>query len=199
MRVGVLGGTFDPVHIGHLAAAEDAADHLNLDSVLFIPNRQPPHKATDTVSDVRHRVAMVELAVADNPRFTVSLMELRRSGPSYTIDTLRELRHQLPDGTDLFFLVGCDALSQLHTWHRPDDLLREFNLVIMERPTGTEVDWESIEQRFPDIRRQVQVVDVAELEISGNDIRRRVRQGRPIRYYVLPAVARYIHEHGLYR
>jgi nicotinate-nucleotide adenylyltransferase len=141
---------------------------------------------------------MVELAVADNPRFSVSHIELERPGPSYTLDTLRALKRRLP-GDELYFLVGCDALGQLHTWHEPDALLEEFSLIIMERPTGTAVDWERVEARFPHIRRQVRVVDVAELEISGNDIRRRVAEGRPIRYYVLPAVARYIAEHRLYR
>ena len=196
-RVGVMGGTFDPIHVGHLAATEDAAWHLALERVLFVPNRQPPHKEGRYVSRVEDRLAMVELAVADNPRFTVSHIELERPGPSYTLDTLRELKRRLP-GDDLFFLAGCDALGQLHTWHEPDRLLEEFSLVMMERPTGAAVDWEQVEARFPHILRQVRVVDVAELEISGNDIRRRVAEGRPIRYYVLPAVARYIAEHGLY-
>lgn len=197
-RLGILGGTFDPIHVGHLAAAEDAAAHLSLDGVLFVPNRQPPHKEGRTVSPVADRVAMVELAVADNPRFHVSPIELQRPGPSYTLDTLRALRAELGPDTEFHFMVGCDAISQLHTWHEPDALLEEFGLVVMERPTGTAVDWSQVETRFPGIRSQVKVVDVAELEISGNDIRRRVREGRPIRYYVLPAVARYIQEHGLY-
>jgi nicotinate-nucleotide adenylyltransferase len=196
--VGVFGGTFDPIHIGHLAAAEDAAWRLGLDRVLFVPNRQPPHKEGRYVSRVEDRVAMVELAVADNPRFEVSRIELEREGPSYTLDTLREMRRRLPDDA-IRFLVGCDAVGQLHTWHEPDYLLAEFGLVVMERPTGTAVDWEGVEKRFPYIRRQVDIVDVAELDVSGHDIRRRVAEGRPIRYYVLPAVERYIMEHRLYR
>lgn len=197
-RIGILGGTFDPIHIGHLAAAADAAWQLLLDTVLFVPNRQPPHKQGWTVSSVDDRVAMVELAVADNPDFQISLIELERPGPSYTLDTLRELRRRSPQA-ELLFLAGCDALNQLHTWHEPHRILAEFKLVIMERPTGAAVDWSAIESHFPNIRDAVRVIDVAELDISGNDIRRRVREGAPIRYYVLPAVARYIHEHGLYR
>lgn len=197
-RLGVFGGTFDPIHVGHLAATEDAAWNLRLDRVLFVPNRQPPHKQSGQVSRVEDRVAMLELAVADNPRFEVSYLELDRPGPSYTLDTLRELRRRLPD-EEISFMVGCDAISQLHTWHEPDLLLDEFGLVVLERPTGAAVDWDRAEQRFPRIRTQVRVIDVAELEISGNDIRRRVVEGRPIRYYVVPAVERYIVEHGLYR
>ena len=198
-RIGVLGGTFDPIHIGHLAAAEDAAWRLKLDRILLIPNRQPPHKEGKDVSPVDHRVAMATLAVADNPLFHLDPIELERPGPSYTLDTLRGLRARYGEGTQLSFLVGCDALGQLHTWHEPDSLLEEFGLVVMERPTGSPVDWETVQSRFPQIRSQVEMVDVAELEISGNDIRARVRAGRPIRYYVLPQVARYIEEHGLYR
>jgi nicotinate-nucleotide adenylyltransferase len=141
---------------------------------------------------------MVELAIAGNPRFALSTAELERDGLSYTIDTLREFRRAWPDGTEIFFLVGCDAVGQLHTWHRPDELLEEFGLVVMERPTGAPVEWETARRRFPRIMEQARVVDIAELEISGNDIRRRVAEGAPIRYYVQPAVARYIREHDLY-
>lgn len=197
-RIGVLGGTFDPPHIGHLAAAEDVAWKLSLDQVLFVPNRRPPHKQNQQVSAVRDRVAMVELAIAGNSRFALSTSELDREGLSYTIDTLREFREIWPAGTEIFFLVGCDAIHQLHTWHLPDELLEEFGLVVMERPTGDPVDWNAVQGRFPRIREQVRVVDIAELEISGQGIRRRVADGAPIRYYVQPAVERYIRERGLY-
>lgn len=198
-RVGVFGGTFDPIHVGHLAAVEDAAARLELDRVLFVPNNIPPHKRHQAVSDAEDRLAMVELAVADNPRFEVSLTELERPGPSYTLDTLRVLRECFAGDADLYFLVGCDALATLHTWHEPATLLREFHLVFMDRPTGEVIDWEAAGRRFPGIRDQVTVVDVAELEISGADIRRRVREGRPIRYYVVPPVRRYIEQRNLYR
>jgi nicotinate-nucleotide adenylyltransferase len=197
-RIGVLGGTFDPIHLGHLAAADDVAWRLTLDRVLFVPNRRPPHKDEQHVTAARDRVAMVELAIAGNTRFQLSTVEMERVGISYTIDTLRQLRGRWPDGTQIFFLVGCDAIGQLHTWHEPDAILEEFGLVVMERPTGSPVDWDAAGRHFPRIREQVQVVDVAELEISGNEIRRRVATGAPIRYYVLPAVERYIRRHGLY-
>lgn len=197
-RIGVLGGTFDPIHNGHLAAADDVAWRLSLDTILFVPNRRPPHKQDQHISEPRHRAAMVELAIAGNPRFAASDVELRREGLSYTIDTLRELQARWP-GTDLVFLVGCDALPHLHTWHQPEGILEEFGLVVMARPTGSPVDWGALTERFPGIRERVEVVDVAELDISARDIRKRVAEGAPIRYYVQPAVERYIRLHRLYR
>lgn len=197
-KIGVFGGTFDPIHVGHLAAVEDAAVRLGLDKVLFLPNRVPPHKMHQATSPTSDRVAMVELAIADNPLFAVSLLELERPGPSYTLDTMRELSARLGPEVELYFLVGLDALAALHTWHQPETLLREFRVVFMERPISQRVDWTEIERRFPEIRRQASVVSVALLEISGEDIRCRVREGLPIRYYVLPPVRRYIEQHGLY-
>ena len=198
-RVGVLGGTFDPIHIGHLAAAQDVAHHLSLDRVLFVPNRRPPHKTGQPVSDVADRVEMVRLAVADNPLFELSLVEIERPGLSYTLDTLRELRSSLGANSDLYFLVGCDALPTLHVWHQPETILEEFRMIVMDRPTGTQVDWGEIEARFPRIRSQVQVVHVMQLEVSSREIRERAETGAPIRYYVVPPVERYILERGLYR
>jgi nicotinate-nucleotide adenylyltransferase len=195
---GVFGGTFDPIHIGHLAAVDDAAALLDLDLVLFVPNRIPPHKQDRRVSRTEDRVAMVQLSIQENPRFGLSTVELEREGPSYTLDTLRQLRGQMPDD-DIVFLAGCDALGALHTWHQPEELLDEFRMVIMDRPTGSPVDWESVERRFPGLRDRVEVLPVPLLEISGEDIRRRVREDRPIRYYVVPGVERYIDDHHLYR
>ena len=198
-RVGVFGGTFDPIHVGHLAAVQDAAYNLSFDRVLFVPNRQPPHKLNKEVSDPADRVAMVELSLQDNPLFELSTVELEREGPSYSLDTLRQLKDQLGMDTELYFLVGCDALPDLHTWHQPQILLEEFQLVVMDRPTGTSISWSQLERRFPRIRQQVKVIDIVQLEISSSDIRRRVNAGQPIRYYVLPAVEHYIRDRSLYR
>jgi len=194
----VFGGTFDPIHVGHLAAVEDAAQALGLHEVMFVPNRQPPHKAGKIVSPARDRVAMVERAIADNSRFLLSLIEQEREGPSHIVDTLQELQQYLGNSIELVFLVGCDALAELHRWYKPDELLQEFAVAVMDRPTGVAIDWSAIEHRFPEIRQQVQVVHVAQLEISGEDVRRRVREHKPIRYHVLPQVANYIFDHGLY-
>jgi nicotinate-nucleotide adenylyltransferase len=198
-RIGVFGGTFDPIHIGHLASVQDAAEALDFELVLFVPNSRPPHKTESPVSPAADRVAMVKLSLEDNPAFELSMIEFERDAPSYTLDTMRILQRQLGSGAELYFLTGCDALVNLHTWHRPQELLDEFHVVVMDRPTDSEVPWPAVEQRFPDIRRQVKVVHVAQLEISSEDLRRRVRTGRSIRYYVVPAVDRYISNHGLYR
>lgn len=198
-RIGVFGGTFDPVHIGHLAAAEDAAFLLGLEQILFIPNRIPPHKQQQAVTAVVDRVAMLRVAIEDDPLFQISTIELERQGPSFTLDTLRELKHRLDPNVDLSFLTGCDSLMQLHTWHEPDRLLEEFSVVILDRPTEHSVDWPAVEVHFPHIRTQVTVVHVIQLEISSSDIRQRVATGRPIRYYVPPAVEQYIRRKALYR
>jgi nicotinate-nucleotide adenylyltransferase len=198
-RVGVFGGTFDPPHMGHLAAAEDAAAALDLNKVLFVPNRIPPHKSETAVTDPADRAKMASLAIAGNPRFELSLLELEREGLSYTLDTMRELRRRYGDETGLVFLTGCDTLGNLHTWHEPETLLREFEVVVLERPTGVVTDWESIEKNLPRIRQRVKVLEIPLLEISSADLRRRIREGRPIRYYVPGAVRHYIEERGLYR
>jgi nicotinate-nucleotide adenylyltransferase len=196
-RVGVFGGTFDPIHIGHLAAVEDAANLLTLERVLFVPNSVPPHKLDRTISSTDDRVAMIELSIADNPLFELSLIELERDGPSYTLDTLRDLASQRLD-SDLLFLAGYDALRDLHTWHQPDLLLAEFTLVFMDRPSGSSLPWPDLEARFPGIRNRIEILSVPQLEISSEDIRRRVAEARPIRYYVAPEVERYIRAHKLY-
>jgi nicotinate-nucleotide adenylyltransferase len=198
-RVAVFGGTFDPIHIGHLAAVQDAVDALGIDRVLFVPNSQPPHKTALPVSPAEDRVQMVRLSLADNETFVLSLVEFERHGPSYMLDTMRILRELLGVGTELTFLTGCDALPQLHTWHRPDELLAEFRVVVMDRPTRSDVPWAEIEHRFPRLREQIHIVHVAQLDISGEDLRRRVRTGDSIRYLVVPEVDRYIRDHGLYR
>ena len=198
-HIGVFGGTFDPIHVGHLAAVQDAAHALGLDQVLFVPNRQPPHKVGQQVSPAADRVAMVERSVAGNPLFALSLIEQQREGPSHIVDTMHELQDAIGGDMPLTFLVGCDALPDLHRWYKPEELLEEFSVVVMDRPTGRSVDWREVERHFPAIREQVRMVHVAQLEISGEDIRRRVRLGLPIRYHVLPAVEQYILDRGLYR
>ncbi|GAC1508675.1 MAG: nicotinate-nucleotide adenylyltransferase [Chloroflexota bacterium] len=198
-KIGVFGGTFDPIHVGHLAAVQDVVHELNLQRVLFVPNRQPPHKRQENVSRAVDRFAMVTRSIQDNPVFDLCMMEQERAGPSHIVDTMRELQSAFHETHDLCFLVGCDALPALHTWYEPDALLDEFCVVVMDRPTGHSVDWREFETRFPKIREQVTTVHVAQLDISGEDIRRRVRSGRPIRYQVLPAVEEYILAQGLYR
>jgi nicotinate-nucleotide adenylyltransferase len=198
-RIGVLGGTFDPVHIGHLAGAEEAAWRLGLDRVLFVPNNVPPHKLRHPVSAPEHRLAMVQSAIADNPLFEALRTEIDRDGPSHTLDTMRQLRRELGPETQPVFLAGLDALRTLASWHRPDELVAEFELAFLARPDSQPVDWRVIARRFPQLRKRARLVDIPELEVSGSDIRDRVREGRPIRYYVTPPVQQYIQSHRLYR
>lgn len=197
--IGVFGGTFDPIHIGHLVVAQDAAVALGLDQVLFVPNHIPPHKRHQHVTGATERSTMVRLAIADNPLFAFSSIELDREGPSYTLDTMRALHAQMPEGTRLVFLTGSDSLLGLHTWHEPEILLNEFDLVFLARPTDSPIDWQSLERRFPAIRDRVRMLAVPQLEISSRELRRRVAANQPIRYYVVPEVERYITQHGLYR
>jgi len=203
-RVGVFGGTFDPIHTGHLAAMQEAAFELDLDRVLFVPNHVPPHKLDRPVTWFQDRVAMVRLAIASNVSFEIDTSEIDREGPSYTLDTLRLLTRRLGSGTSVVFILGFDALLDLPNWHEPDTLLEEFDLVVMDRPEqdeGTidrEPHWLELEGRFPFIRARVQTVHVPQLAIAAADIRSRVASGRPIRYLVPDAVDDYIRERGLY-
>jgi nicotinate-nucleotide adenylyltransferase len=198
-RLGVFGGTFDPIHVGHLAAALDALDRLRLDQVLFVPNRQQPLKEEGDASPAVHRQAMLQLAISSQPRFAVSTIELERPGPSYTIDTLRALRTQEPARSIFYFLVGKDVLRDLHRWRDPDGLIEEFRLAVMERPMDVPVDWQAVERRFPTIREHIEWVRVPRLDIQATELRQRVRAGRPITYQVTPSVEAYIGEHSLYR
>ena len=145
------------------------------------------------------RLDMVQISLRGNPRFQLSTVEFERFGPSYTLDTMRVLRDRYGPETELLFLTGCDALPQLHTWHQPGALLAEFRVVVMDRPTRSHVSWEEIESRFPGIRDVVEIVHVAQLDISSEALRARVRAGRSIKYYVLPEVEQYIDKHELYR
>jgi nicotinate-nucleotide adenylyltransferase len=194
----VFGGTFDPVHLGHLASADDAADALGAEQVLFVLNRAPPHKVGWQVSDAIDRLAMLRLAAAGNSRFDVSTVEIDRDGPSYTLDTMRELRARLGAETRLVFLLGFDALAELHTWHQPQRLLDEFEIVLLDRPTNDDPRWDIAGHHFPGIRNRIRAVHVVQLAISSRDIRERVRAGRPYRYLVPEPVAQYIATRGLY-
>lgn len=198
MRLGILGGTFDPIHIGHLILAEEARYELHLDQVLLAPAADPPHKRQQDKSPAGHRVKMVELAIADNPHLALSRVDLDRPGPHYTLDMVRLLRAQHGPDVELFFLMGLDSLADLPTWHRPLDLMQQCHLVAFSRPDAN-FDWDELEAALPGVRSQVMLLPMPELGISSTDLRERARQGRPLRYQVLPAVERYIHDHQLYR
>jgi nicotinate-nucleotide adenylyltransferase len=196
-----MGGTFDPVHYGHLVTAEEARVQFDLERVLFVPNRFPPHKALDGVTDPEHRHQMTALAVAGNPRFAVSRIEIDRPGPSYTIETIFELR-RTHAARDLFYITGADAILQIvrGEWERSGELLTLCQFIAASRP-GFPIEAHDL-RRYNVTGRvldNLHVIEIPALAISSTDIRQRVASGRPIRYLLPDAVAAYIADHGLYR
>ena len=194
---GVLGGTFDPVHYAHLAIAEQARDQLGLRGVLFVPALLPPHKPDQTPADAQDRLRMVELAVAGDPAFAVSDVELQRSGPSYTVDTAEALLPRL--GPDPWFILSTEALWGLPTWHRPRRLLELVRLAVMPRFATPAPDAAWFDRHFPGQADRIRFLEGPDLGHSASGIRRLVADGHSIRYLVPPAVERYIREHDLYR
>jgi nicotinate-nucleotide adenylyltransferase len=191
-----MGGTFNPIHIGHLVTAEEATYAFGLDEVIFVPAGRPWQKERGDVAEAEHRYLMTVIATASNPRFRVSRMEIDRPGPTYTIDTLRALRRELGD-VDLFFITGADAILAILTWKDPREVLAEARFIAATRP-GYDLD--RLEKELPEgYAERVQVLEIPALAISSTDIRRRVREGRPVRYLLPEGVARYIEKAGLYR
>lgn len=201
-RVGLLGGTFDPVHYGHLVIAEEVRTALDMTEMIFIPAGQPPHKPGRVITPPEHRLAMLELAIASNPHFTISLVEMDRPGLSYLIDTLRILRTEMGKDVELSFVIGWDSLEELHTWYQPQGILEQLDaLVAVGRPgyvDGSAYNNKQLEARLPGITQRLRVVQTPQLNISSTNLRQRVAQGKPIKYQVPDTVERYIFEHGLY-
>ena len=195
---GVFGGTFDPIHLAHLAVAEAARDTFGLRRVLFIPAAQPPHKPGRDISPVEHRLAMVELAVEDNPAFEVSRLEVERSGPSYTLDTLEALCDAAP-GDHLALILSAESYSEFATWHEPGRILDLADLIVAPRVGYADADPDLIRRQFPDAHATVAFMDGPRIRLSASEIRQRAAEGRSVRYLVPDAVAAYIGDHGLYR
>jgi nicotinate-nucleotide adenylyltransferase len=194
-RIGVMGGTFDPIHLGHLVAAEEAHWQFGLDRVVFVPAGRPWQKPVG-VTPPEDRYQMAVLATASNPAFTVSRLEIDHPGPTYTVDTLRRLRTEQADGTRLYFIIGADAILQLLTWKEPDQVLAQAEFIAATRP-GFDLD--RLVSQVPGAAGRVHRMEIPALAISASDIRARVARGAPFRYLVPDGVARYIHEHGLYQ
>jgi nicotinate-nucleotide adenylyltransferase len=197
-RAGVLGGTFDPIHIGHLILAEEARDQLGLSVVYFVPAADPPHKQGRRLAPVEDRIRMVEMAVAGNPSFRTSRVDVDRPGPHYTIDMVHLIKGQLQPGMELYFLMGFDSLVDLPDWHRPAELIAAARLAALTRH-DVPLDWETLEARLPGVSERVTILDMPELEISSHEIQERIRNGRSIRYQAPEPVRHYIEERGLYR
>ena len=200
MRVGVLGGTFDPPHLGHLILAQEAHQALGLTQVLFVPAGEPWRKAGRELSPREERLAMLRLAVADNPAFAVSTAEVDRPGPSYTAETLAELRARLGPEREIFFIMGADSLADFPHWHEPLRILELARLAVAERsPVGDEGFEEGIPEELAEhLRGRVVWLTMPLIAISASAVRQRVRRGLPIRYWVPEAVEQYVRRHGLY-
>lgn len=196
-RVGIFGGTFDPIHMGHLIVAETIMDEFHLDKVVFIPAAVPPHKLDKQISPAKHRYMMTMLATCSNPRFQVSDMEMHRQGPSYSRDTLAQLIEEHGRDTEFYFIVGADSVENLHTWNRIDELLTMCHFIGASRP-GCMPDMEKISKRFGPLAEKIHCLETPELEISSTEIRHRVGQKRTIRYIVPETVEQYIYKEKLY-
>ncbi len=198
LRLGVFGGTFDPIHYGHLVAAQEVLSELKLDRVLFVPAGWPPHKPLRHLSSIQQRVEMVELAISSNSHFALSRIDIERPGPSYTVETLDLLHRQMGPGTELYFIMGLDSLADLPTWHAPERIIQLAYLVVVDRPRY-DVDMDLLRQTLPDIEARLISLHIPGMNISSTDIQRRVRENKPIKYQVPEAIEEYIYSNGLYR
>ena len=196
MNIGVLGGTFDPIHMGHLIVAEEARIRLGLQEVLFVPAGQPWLKLDRHISPAIHRVEMVRRAIGNNPHFKLCTLEVERSGPSYTVDTMMILRKQLGSEASLFFIVGRDTLAELPLWKEPRKLVQLCRFVVAPR-LGTK-DLKHLETSIPELPERVVQLDMPVIEISSSGIRHRIGQGLSIRYLVPAEVEEYITEQKIY-
>lgn len=200
MKIGIMGGTFDPIHLGHLAMAESAREFFELDKILFIPSANPPHKVEQDVTPAVHRVMMTFLATKSNEKFEVSQAEILRGGISYTIDTMKELHEKFGEETELFFIIGADSLKDLPTWHKARELVKKCHFIAAGRP-GTEINFSELEEFFGEINfnRHIHKLVTPGLEISSTDIRERVKAGHSIKYLVPEVVEEYILKEQLYK
>jgi len=195
-RLGVMGGTFDPIHQGHLVTAEEALGQFRLDAVVFVPTGQPWMKEELKVTSAEHRYLMTVIATSSNPRFTVSRVDIDREGPTYTADTLRALQDEYGKEADLFFVTGADAVVEIFQWKDPQEILELAHVIAATRPG---YDIARFEAEAPTSHPNISVMDVPALAISSTDIRRRVQEGSSVRYLVPEAVQTYIEKWELYR
>lgn len=195
-RIGLMGGTFNPIHMAHLMIADRTKEAFGLDTVIFMPAKEPPHKKTIPVN---HRYKMVELAIADNPDFTISDLELRREGPSYSLDTVEELLAMYGANAEIYFITGTDSIQDLPTWHKPMELLEKCHFVGTIRPEGSEQVEASLKALEPLSRVKIHFLMVPQLAISSSYIRRCLQEGKSVKYILPQVVLDYIEREGLYK
>jgi len=198
MNIGVLGGTFDPIHMGHLIVAEEIRGQLDLAEVLFVPAGEPWLKTNNAISPAEHRVQMVHLAITDEPAFKLSTIEIERAGPSYTIDTIAQFNSQIGTGDKLFFILGWDNLMHLPQWREPSRLVQMCSLVAVPRVGYPFPDLNTLEAAIPGLSQSVILLNTPQIEISSSEIRNRVAGGLSIHHLVPEPVEKYIREHRLY-
>jgi len=198
VNIGILGGTFDPIHLGHLSIADAARNQAALERVLFIPARHPRLKQGEPLALVEHRLEMVRLAVADDSAFEVSDIEADRPGPTYSVDTLVELSANLGPASSLFFILGMDVLGQLHRWKDPERVLALCQLLVLDRPGEQDFDWPEFYERVPEAKGRVQVVTAPLVDVSATDLRLKSAKGETLSGLVPDDVAEYIRKQKLY-
>ncbi len=201
-RVGLYGGSFNPIHCGHLIIARSVAERLGLARVIFLPSAVPPHKQDECLVDSDQRAEMVRLAIAGEQLFDFSDYDLTRSGPSYTIETVAHFRRRLPEGTELFWIIGADWLRELGTWYKAQELVEACTIVTAARPGWDQPDLPALPGRFTEAqiaKLRDHILDTPRIDISAGDIRRRVAAGKPIRYLVPESVRLYVEMFRLYQ
>lgn len=201
-RITLFGGSFNPIHLGHLIIARSVAEQLELDRVIFLPSATPPHKTGTDLVAPEHRAEMVRLAIADEPGFEFSDFDLTRAGPSYTVETVAHFRQELGPEATLHWIIGADSLPELPTWHRVRALVESCHIVTAARPGWEQIDFDALGPRLGDQHTatlRANMVKAPRIDISATDIRQRVRSGKSIRYLVPESVRQYILAHGLYR
>ena len=198
MNIGVFGGTFDPVHNGHLIVAEEARTRLNLAEIILVPAGQPQLRGSPLILSAEHRLKILRLAIADKPQFKLSTIEIERTGPSYTVDTIAELQDELGKGEELFFILGWENLARLPEWREPTRLIEMCYLVAAPRPGYPRPDLKALEILIPGISQRVMFMEKPEVDVSASAIRERVAKGLSIRHLVPELVNEYIKQHKLY-
>jgi len=198
MRVGIFGGTFDPPHVGHLVLAMEAQSQLKLERFLWVLAGDPPHKTKDQITALEYRLELLQATIAADRSFELSRVEIDRPGPHYAADTMVLLNEQMPDD-ELVYLIGGDSLHDLPTWYKPQLLIEACGSLAVMRRVGDRVAWKKLEQTLPGLRRKVQFIETPIIEISSTEIRQRIAQGRPFRYFLLPEVYQIIKARQLYK
>jgi len=193
MRIGIMGGTFNPIHYGHLVSASEVCNKFKLDKVIFIPSALNPLKNASNLAEARHRLKMIKLAIASNPLFEASDAEIKRGGVSYTIDTIKAFVKKYGKDVNIYFIIGADAFLEINSWASPDALLKMCKFIVTTRPG---YDVKKAKHVF---KKHTEIMEIPYLEISSSDIRERIKSGVPIRYLLPEKVETYIQKHKLYK